>query len=552
MDIIRILRFKFLLVLTMCFWLSCQKYETQIILNEIESYIFDKPDSALVALESIDLSRICNTGNRAHHALLHVMALDKNYIDVDSDSIPYVAAKYYRKKGPRKNYVRSLYYLGLSYYYSKEYDKAIVEFSKAENIAEKFDSLYLGFIKVAQADIYSLNYNSVEEQKCLEEAFDVYMCIKADYYVDVAQMRLARSYISNKRFDEADSLLLSLINKTSLDDKIKQLVYLDYAFLNIINPDCDAELSTDTYDYVLSHYENPFMTTNHYWAYACALHYVGRVGDANDIICQLDSIDNSGTAAYWKYRISRLDKDTKESLELLEESVEKDEEEILRSLKASLAVAQRDYYESVYQISEYKNEVKDLTIIIICLLSVLLLLFVVGNSVILINKQKADKEKYLQYAEEISRQLKDLDMNAEKSLKNKYIALYKEKYTTLGKLFEEYVLSNGRIDKERIIYKKVVAIIEELRNDMNNSQAFESMLDNDLYGVMTNLRKEMPKLKEKDYLLFGYVALGFDTTVISHFMNCTANTIYIRKSRLRRKIEEADPKHKSQFFDIFV
>ena len=54
-------------------------------LNDIETYISDRPDSALTAIRSIDHSTLTTKSLRAHHALLHAMALDKNYIDVTDD-----------------------------------------------------------------------------------------------------------------------------------------------------------------------------------------------------------------------------------------------------------------------------------------------------------------------------------------------------------------------------------------------------------------------------------------------------------------------------------
>ena len=78
----------------------------------------DRPDSALNVLESINKDDIVTARNKAHHALLYAMALDKNYIDVTEDSLAKVATEYYKKQGSRKNYARALYYLGKSYYYN--------------------------------------------------------------------------------------------------------------------------------------------------------------------------------------------------------------------------------------------------------------------------------------------------------------------------------------------------------------------------------------------------------------------------------------------------
>ena len=50
--------------------------------------------------------------------------------------------------------------------------------------------------------------------------------------------------------------------------------------------------------------------------------------------------------------------------------------------------------------------------------------------------------------------------------------------------------------------------------------------------------------------MFCYIAIGFDITTISHIMNVSMNTIYIRKSRLRQRIEELSSEHCGQFLQV--
>ncbi|MBE6238619.1 MAG: hypothetical protein E7113_01055 [Bacteroidales bacterium] len=143
------------LILAAFILVGCTPLKVKNTLKDVESYISERPDSALTVLESIDRSDLRSRRSEAHHALLHAMALDKNYIDVTDDSLASVAVRYYRKHGPKKYLARSLYYKGLSYYYNMEYDKSIIELSKAEPVAAMHDSLYLGFINVLRADIFN-------------------------------------------------------------------------------------------------------------------------------------------------------------------------------------------------------------------------------------------------------------------------------------------------------------------------------------------------------------------------------------------------------------
>lgn len=91
--------------------------------------------------------------------------------------------------------------------------------------------------------------------------------------------------------------------------------------------------------------------------------------------------------------------------------------------------------------------------------------------------------------------------------------------------------------------------MNDFTNDYTNREKFEAMLDADLDNIMSNLRLEMPSLKEKDYVIFSFLVIGFDVTTISNLLNITANTIYIRKSRIRHQIDEHNPAHKRQFIE---
>ena len=121
---------------------------------------------------------------------------------------------------------------------------------------------------------------------------------------------------------------------------------------------------------------------------------------------------------------------------------------------------------------------------------------------------------------------------------------------SISHLTDQYYQSEGRTDFESLMFKKVTSLINEVKNDSKNRKAFEAMLDNDLDGIITNIRNEMPKLKELDYSIFSYLIIGFDATTISRLLDMSVNNIYAHKRRLRIKIEELNPKHASQFLEI--
>ena len=55
---------------------SCASRNAAAILNDVETYIQQRPDSALATIRAIDTTTLTTRSLRAHYALLHAMALD--------------------------------------------------------------------------------------------------------------------------------------------------------------------------------------------------------------------------------------------------------------------------------------------------------------------------------------------------------------------------------------------------------------------------------------------------------------------------------------------
>lgn len=534
------------------FLFSCVSYETQKHLNDIESYIMERPDSALAVLVDFDRSLLTTNRNRAHHALLHAMALDKNFIDVSSDSLACVATEYYSKHGPQKYEARSLYYLGLAYYYQGEYSKAILEFTKAEEVAERADSLYLGMTKGFQANTYCKTHNEIEALKCLQEAYHIYSVLSNEYYKDVTQLRLAQVYSNIDDMEKCKYYLGQIIEDNNVDYKIKTSAIISYAFILATKSNDNYDLVDDLYNKVMSEYDTSFMSYRDYWVWAYSLNELGNSKEAYDIIGQLENIDTSCTADYWMYMIEKSNGNIDKALEYLEQSTIKNNRDVTESLQQSLALTQRDYYESQSILADYMIQNRTLLLICISVSSLFLIMMILFGFRSYIRRIHDEKESYLRHAEEIKRQLEASKNSDYPYLKKKYIEMYRSKYEMIGSLYEQYTLYYGKKNAQQAIYDKVSSIVRSFQDDYNDSEILEEILNDGLDGIMSNIRLEMPHLKEKDFLVFRLLAVGFDVTTISHLMNTSMNTIYIRKSRIKQQIEFESPLHKSQFMEVLT
>ena len=539
-----------ILILSAFILSGCAARSVDKTLYDIESYIMERPDSALTILDTMDRRILKSERQRAHHALLHAMALDKNYIDVSDDSIARTAVEYYSKRGPEKYEARSLYYLGLAYYYQEKYDKAILEFTKAEEIAKKSDSLYWGFIKMGQADSYAKTHNDIEELRSIEDAYDICMNLKETYYINASKLRLAQALINLENYKKADSLLLELIETENNDIRIRLSAMVTYAFRNTLYDDVNHQKAINIYDTIIKEYNGLFMKNKDYWAWAYSLNQIDKKNESRTLISELIKNDTSATASYWLYLIAKSNKSDKEALKHLEEYDDKNTHAISSALRQSLATTQRNYYESQYELTQLKikNRTQNLVIIIfIALCIIITFAWFVTRRIRLYNKEKED---HLKYAEDIKRQLEDARKEDYPELKRKYVALYKSKFEVIGALYEQYSMSFEKKNAEKAVYEKVAELMKDFKEDFDDNKNLENILNDGLDNIMTKLRSEMPKLKEMDYSVFCLIAIGFDVTTISYLLNVTMNTVYIRKSRMKQSIDAENPPHKTQFMEL--
>ncbi len=93
-------------------FLSCGGGKIMRDLLDIQSYINDRPDSALVAIRQIDTTALRTKAIKAKYALLLAMSLDKNYIDTADTRIIQPAVDYYERHGSFEERLKAYMYLG--------------------------------------------------------------------------------------------------------------------------------------------------------------------------------------------------------------------------------------------------------------------------------------------------------------------------------------------------------------------------------------------------------------------------------------------------------
>lgn len=119
----------------------------------------------------------------------------------------------------------------------------------------------------------------------------------------------------------------------------------------------------------------------------------------------------------------------------------------------------------------------------------------------------------------------------------------------LDELCSEYYIYGQTTSKYRRIFKQTEALVKSL-SDNQEYRIIESTVNQFKQDIMSKARTNFHNLKEEDFRLLCYLYAGFSSNTISLLMNYEkVDTVYSRKSRLKRKIENSESPMKKFFLD---
>ena len=155
--------------------LSCDRRVNEQ-LDSIEDSLSTDPADAYEKLTSISTKQLRSKSTQARYALLMSLAMDKNYIDTDNDSLIRVAVNYYQDGRNTSYKMLSFYSLGIVQRNAHKTTAAIVSFLKSEELAaELSDYHYLGLVYKNMAALYRKCHDVDQELRYFQKsvaAFD--------------------------------------------------------------------------------------------------------------------------------------------------------------------------------------------------------------------------------------------------------------------------------------------------------------------------------------------------------------------------------------------
>ena len=201
-------RLLFILVFAATF-VACKRHsEHWATITEMERIIEEQPDSVLNVLQAIDTDELSSKEERAKHALLLSMAMDKNYIDRTDFEVLQPAIDYYEDNGSATDKLRTFYYQGRIYHNRGNEAAAMESYVKAINIGENSDDILTkARLFVAQGNIYNslLRWDNAINAN-LQAAEYFFQMDKIDSFVN-CNLKACNGYIQNDDYDNAQRIL---------------------------------------------------------------------------------------------------------------------------------------------------------------------------------------------------------------------------------------------------------------------------------------------------------------------------------------------------------
>lgn len=566
---------------------SCASKEAKRIMDTADAVMWTRPDSALAVLESIDTLSLKTRAQRARYSLLYTMALARNHRDIPDLRIIKPAASYYERHGSNDDRMKMYFYLGTAQYDTGDPESAIASYLRAKEYSFHSDNLvFKGIISSSISDVYLWNNNNSESILYCKEACDYFAQAKDSFRLWNTTGLLANRYSNIRDWAKADSLYSIFFSQPIRDTSIYARQLLNLAWNNIFKPGSDPHESIDLFRKATGEFGGT-PSLNDYCVYAYASEIIGDYDTANDLIRQLENVDSSSTILkIWKYRISKHRADYKTALTYLEQSLNDQNSEVLETVGQSVALAQSDYYENKSLLLDKDRRLQRQVKWMIFLIAVMMVASGLGiyskrkkiwqrqveemsfindevsqrlNEALLSEKEHLRSIDSLASANELAEKniqtlSEKLSSAAEKEqvlmgLRAKYVQANKRRYAQLNVLCRQYLESpnasrNGK-DKIYAEVKKILAILDE-----PNQKELESMLDDNLDGIMSKLRAAIPDTTEKDFRFISFLVLGFDTKTISRMMDYNVNTVYTKRYIIKEKISKLDGENKALFSEF--
>ena len=449
-------RFIIIFTLALCL-VACNRHsEHWATITEMETIIEERPDSVLNVLQAIDTDELIGDEERAKHALLLSMAMDKNYIDRTDFEVLQPAIDYYDNNGSATDKLRTYYYQGRIYQNAGNDAAAMEAFVNAISKGGKSKDLQtMAKIYYNQSKIYNSLYEWDNSIEYLKKAATLYKDSGLYHYYIDCLILIINGYTLKEDYKSAISYIdqCEQISETMNEGALSQFysVYLTYLIR------CGSEYEIN---HLINKYINTIPNSHIDWLTLCNAYYkIGKYDDALQATEQYRSSANTRDELKYKALISMI----YEKTDRYEESLRAYKEFMVVSDSTSLAIMRQDtkFVEERHALemakakeTEAKN--KRTIVILACIVALIgsLLVIMIIRRRLQISRAKnkaleVEKQKYEQlYADAVAERDALTKMIEDSSVREEAKAVIKARLDVLNKVIISQITGTTSANKK--------------------------------------------------------------------------------------------------------
>ena len=438
------------------------------LLTDVDSYIESRPDSALAVLEGIDKAELTTKELEAKYALLMSMALDKNYIDLQSDSVIAPAVRYYERYGSADEKLKMYYYSGRIKQNAGDNEGAMEMFVKGEEYAERCeDKACLGRLYKAKMTINNDIFNYTQAIVDANNAAKYYLAggDSQKYYSTI--LSLAILYDNSAQFSDEYAKCLAILkeNWDVLTQKQKGQYYGIYLM--------DSNLAKDDRQSTLNAYLNEIQDSTHIRWHSVALSHIeldrpemGLDALKNALVYNNSENDFKKDASYYYILALAEDKlgNSKEALAAYKNYIKITDEVDMQIFASDTKFIEERHQKEIQLIESERNTERITLISIIAILCAFIIIYFIRRQLRIRTAEKKqleiEKQRYEQlYADAVAERDALTKMVEDANVKDETKAVIRERLEILNKVIISHITDTSK--DNRRAYEELEALIAD-------------------------------------------------------------------------------------------
>ncbi len=535
------LRYIPLLLLAGLFWACGGDRALQVSLDRADALMESHPDSALALLKPYDGAQIRSEAQRARFALLYSMALHKNFIDEQSDSLISIACGYYDKG---REAMLATYYRAYINHNARRFDKAIVlaleSFDKAEKLK---DTLFMARACELRGLIEYESYLMEESLPHFREAANYYKVARKTQNHLVALENAALSLDWLGRSKESVQLLDSLKPQAWSIKDTTLAIELSSKLVPILlkngNPD---PVLTDREVAALSGFES-ICSDDPRTLSSLALHrlYKGDYQGCDSLLrCARAAVSQEADKASVlsvESECSKRSGDYRKASELADSMLRLQSAVVRGLFKREITTAERDYMAAQSKQAEAeKNSARTILWLsiagfaLLCLAAFLIVRRIFRKRNDKSNAALNDKIAEIQLLTDTLRRTR----SDHSSLAGSLIQTH---YKALDSICDQYHQGADSAVDLKLLKERLDSAMMELRSE-ESMAAIREFVNRNFDSILDRVKEAYPKTKEAELTFIALIKAGFTARAVCLLTGMKRSSFYSKKDRTTEKLAQ--------------